>query len=89
MAQHLHQGAVKLIAVDVGNTSTAVGLWSGGRVSRVSHVDGSVEAACAAIGKLASAGGIDTIAYASVEGYFANSDSLFQKLKHHFSFLLL
>ena len=31
---------MKLIAVDVGNTSTAVGLWSGGRVSRVSHVDG-------------------------------------------------
>ncbi|MBO5940341.1 MAG: type III pantothenate kinase [Kiritimatiellae bacterium] len=31
---------MKLIVVDVGNTSTAVGLWSNGRVSHVSHIDG-------------------------------------------------
>ena len=31
---------MKLVVVDVGNTSTAVGLWSGGRVTRVSHIDG-------------------------------------------------
>ena len=31
---------MKLVVVDVGNTSTAVGLWSGGRVARVSHIDG-------------------------------------------------
>ena len=30
---------MKLVVVDVGNTSTAVGLWSGGRVTRVSHID--------------------------------------------------
>ena len=53
---------MKLIAVDVGNTSTAVGLWSGGRVSRVSHIDGPAEAACAAIGGLAaSTGKIDGV----------------------------
>ena len=30
---------MKLLVVDVGNTSTAVGLWSDGRVSQVRHVD--------------------------------------------------
>ena len=34
---------MKLLVVDVGNTSTAVGLWTDGRVSRVVHVDGAVE----------------------------------------------
>ena len=29
---------MKLLVVDVGNTSTAVGLWSGGRVTRVKGV---------------------------------------------------
>ena len=32
---------MRLLVVDVGNTSTAVGLWSDGRVSHVVHVDGS------------------------------------------------
>ena len=31
---------MRLVVVDVGNTSTAVGLWSGGRVTRVRHLDG-------------------------------------------------
>lgn len=31
---------MKILVIDVGNTSTAVGLWSGGRVSRVAHCDG-------------------------------------------------
>ena len=57
---------MKLVVVDVGNTSTAVGLWSDGRVSRVSHIDGSGEAACNAISKLAAVKGIDGVAYASV-----------------------
>ena len=39
---------MRLIVIDVGNTSTAVGLWSAGRVSRVSHVDGGGKAALAA-----------------------------------------
>ena len=30
---------MRLVVVDVGNTSTAVGLWSGGRVTRVQHID--------------------------------------------------
>ena len=56
---------MKLVAVDVGNTSTAVGLWSGGRVSRVARCDGPVSEACAAVASLAE-GGVDGIAYASV-----------------------
>ena len=55
---------MKLIAVDVGNTSTAVGLWSDGRVSRVSHVDGGGKAALAAAEALCGAAG--GIAYVSV-----------------------
>ena len=31
---------VRFIALDVGNTSTAVALWTDGRVTRVSHCDG-------------------------------------------------
>ena len=57
---------MRLVAVDVGNTSTAVGLWSDGRVSRVSHVDGPAGGAVAAIEGLASARGVEGIAYASV-----------------------
>ena len=30
---------MKKLVVDVGNTSTAIGLWSGGRVSNVLHID--------------------------------------------------
>ena len=65
---------MKLIAVDVGNTSTAVGLWSGGRVSRVSHVDGVTGLAPRAQDRTAAfaaaeellAIGADGIAYVSV-----------------------
>ncbi len=34
---------MKLLVIDVGNTSTAVGLWTNGRVSSVGHYDGGVE----------------------------------------------
>ena len=57
---------MKLVVVDVGNTSTAVGLWSDGRVSRVSHLDGPSAAACAAVERLSAARGVAGIAYASV-----------------------
>lgn len=32
-----------LLVIDVGNTSTAVGLWSDGRVSHVAHCDGGFD----------------------------------------------
>ena len=54
---------MKLVVVDVGNTSTAVGLWSGGRVTRVSHIDGGGSAAFLAVESLR---GRTAIAYASV-----------------------
>ena len=56
---------MKLLAVDVGNTSTALGLWSGGRVSRVVHVDGGFREASAAAERLI-ARGVQGIAYLSV-----------------------
>ena len=39
---------MRLLVVDVGNTSTAVGLWSDGRVSKVSHCDGGFDEAAEA-----------------------------------------
>ena len=56
---------MKLITVDVGNTSTAVGLWSNGRVSRVAHVDGDRKAAFAAAEALCALGA-ERLAYVSV-----------------------
>ena len=38
---------MRFLVVDVGNTSTAVGLWSDGRVSKVSHCDGGFDEAAA------------------------------------------
>lgn len=62
--------ACRLITVDVGNTSTAVGLWSDGRVSYVSHCDGGFDEASAAVGELLACGGSSTapqaLAYVSV-----------------------
>ncbi len=56
---------MKLIAVDVGNTSTAVGLWSNGHVSCVSHVDGDRAAAFTAAEALRTRGAA-RLAYVSV-----------------------
>ena len=45
---------MKLLVIDVGNTSTAVGLWSDGRVSKVSHCDGGFDEARPVVSRLAS-----------------------------------
>lgn len=37
--------SLKLIVIDVGNTSTAVGVWTDGRLSKVSHCDGGFDEA--------------------------------------------
>ena len=55
---------MRLLVVDVGNTSTAVGLWADGRVSRVAHVDGGPDASMAAAERLC--GRADATAYVSV-----------------------
>ncbi len=55
---------MKLAVVDVGNTSTAVGLWSGGRVSHVAHCDGGFAEATRL--PLFSRTDLDAIAYVSV-----------------------
>ena len=44
---------MRLVVVDVGNTSTAVGLWSNGRVSHVAHCDGGFAEASRAVESLA------------------------------------
>lgn len=55
---------MRLLVVDVGNTSTAVGLWSDGRVSKVSHCDGGFEEAKRAVTRLRSS--VSGLAYVSV-----------------------
>ena len=59
---------MKLLVVDVGNTSTAVGLWSNGRVSHVLHCDGGFAEASAQIRAQEKTllGGVAGLAYLSV-----------------------
>ena len=47
------ESRLRLIVVDVGNTSTAVGLWSDGRVTNVGHCDGGFDEASVAVEALA------------------------------------
>ncbi len=56
---------MRLVVIDVGNTSTAVGLWTNGRVTRVAHCDGGFEEARAAVEQLLT-GGDEALAYVSV-----------------------
>ena len=46
---------MRLVVVDVDNTSTAVGIWSDGRVSHVAHCDGGFAEACKAEGENSAA----------------------------------
>ena len=55
---------MRLLVVDVGNTSTAVGLWSDGRVSKVTHCDGGFDEAKLAVLRLKSS--VTGLAYVSV-----------------------
>ena len=55
---------MRLLVVDVGNTSTAVGLWSDGRVSKVSHCDGGFEQSSCC--RIVESSNVDGLAYVSV-----------------------
>ena len=55
---------MKLLVVDVGNTSTAVGLWSDGRVSKVLHCDGGFEESSNR--RIVESSNVDGVAYVSV-----------------------
>ena len=57
---------MKLLVVDVGNTSTAVGLWTDGRVTRVAHVDGGFEDARDAAAAILARTAVEALAYVSV-----------------------
>ncbi len=56
---------MRVIVVDVGNTSTAIGLWTNGRVMRVGHCDGGFSEASVQVEKLIATG-VDGLAYVSV-----------------------
>lgn len=79
---------MKLLVVDVGNTSTAVGIWRDGKVSRVSHIDGGFDEVMSYVSSLTSKPGaghetgdlrfaVDAVAYASV---VPKKDLAFQRL---------
>ena len=59
------ESGVKFVVVDVGNTSTAVGLWTDGKVTKISHWDGNNADALSAAERLVSAGA-KALAYVSV-----------------------
>jgi type III pantothenate kinase len=56
---------VRLAVVDVGNTSTAVGLWVDGRVTNIAHIDTSIDEAFLSVEKII-AKKVDALAYVSV-----------------------
>ena len=56
---------MRLAVVDVGNTSTAVGLWDNGRVTGVAHIDGAIDESFAAAERVI-AKKVDALAYVSV-----------------------
>ena len=62
---------MRLLVVDVGNTSPAVGLWSDGRVSKVSHCDGGFDETAERAGEILTqrhrgTEGVEGLAYVSV-----------------------
>jgi type III pantothenate kinase len=57
---------VKLLSIDVGNTSTAVGVWRDGRVSNVKHIDGDFSEVCLQLEAILKNVRITAVAYASV-----------------------
>ena len=59
------EGRLNQIVVDVGNTSTAVGLWTNGRVSHVAHCDGGFDEAVRCVRALVD-GSVEALAYVSV-----------------------
>lgn len=57
---------MRIAVIDVGNTSTAVGIWSNGRVSNVTHHDGGFKSASAALRDVVSARPVAGVSYLSV-----------------------
>ncbi|MDD4103041.1 MAG: type III pantothenate kinase [Kiritimatiellae bacterium] len=60
---------MRCVVIDVGNTSTGVGLWDSGRVSRVSHIQGGIRRnpeACADALRKAAVGNVQGAALGSV-----------------------
>ena len=57
---------MRFLVVDVGNTSTAIGRWQNGRVSRVLHLDVPPRDAVARAQQELDKRGLDALAYVSV-----------------------
>lgn len=57
---------MRLLAIDVGNTSTAVGIWREGSVGNVAHIDGDVKEAAVRIHSILHRVKVEAVAYASV-----------------------
>ncbi|MBP5321413.1 MAG: type III pantothenate kinase [Kiritimatiellae bacterium] len=60
---------MRVVVIDVGNTSTGIARWSDGKISRVSHINGGIlreSEACSAAVRKAGAGGVDGAILGSV-----------------------
>ncbi|MBP5227221.1 MAG: type III pantothenate kinase [Kiritimatiellae bacterium] len=60
---------MRVVVIDVGNTSTGIALWANGKISRVSHINGGIlrePDACSAAVRKAGAGGVDGAILGSV-----------------------
>ena len=68
---------MKLLVVDVGNTSTAIGTWTDGRVTRVAHCDGGFDA-CMGLDEM-NCPDADGMAYVSV---VPSADSRWRAFAH-------
>ena len=68
---------MRLVVVDVGNTSTAVGLWSGGRVTRVQHIDwGNAEENAGMICRRTGLSRRTELAFAAVEALVPRAEAI-------------
>ena len=60
---------MRLACIDVGNTSTTLGLYEDGAVSRIAHIDGGIRAnpeACADLLRLVASEAVEGVSIASV-----------------------
>jgi len=60
---------MRCVVIDIGNTSTAIGLYAAGKVSRVKHIKGGLRRepeACAAAVRAAAKGGVNGVSIGSV-----------------------
>mgnify|MGYP003483276540 CR=1 FL=1 len=60
---------MRLVCIDIGNTSATLGLYEDGEISRVTHINGGIRKnpeACSDMVRLIAEGGVEGVSIASV-----------------------